>query len=164
MSRSPTRLRLQMRSTVLEFDSGETVTLRVGPRGLAEDALRHDAPTPAELERAIDLVEDALTASRLARGDRGGLVTADALLLALPGLDAQAPGLGRDAVEALFQRLASRAHGTPVAAAELPHGRDIAAGLLILRECMHHLGFDRVAAVEGGCASGFHRTDDSAPP
>ena len=35
----------------------------------------------------------------------------------------------------------------PIAAAELPHGRDIAAALLILRECLHHLGFDRVDAV-----------------
>ncbi len=68
------------------------------------------------------------------------------MLLALPGLDSHGAGLTRDAVEALFQRLASRALGTPVAAAELPHGRDIAAALLILGECMHHLGFDRVGA------------------
>lgn len=145
MSRPPVRLRLQARTTVLDLGSGETPTLRVGARGLAEDVLRHDPPTPAELERAIDVVEDALTASRLQhRGDLGELVTADALLLALPGLD-EGAALTRDAVEALFQRLASRSLGTPVAAAELRHGRDIAADLLILRECMHHLGFDRVA-------------------
>jgi len=145
MSRPPVRLRLQAQSTTLEFDRAESVTLPVGPRGLADAVLRHDPPTPAELERAIDAVEDALTGSHLACADRGGLVTADALLLALPGLDAQGAGLTRDAVEALFQRLASRAIGMPIAAAELPHGRDIAAALLILRECMHHLGFDRVA-------------------
>ena len=147
MSRLPVRLRLQERSTVLEFDGSGAVTLSVGARGLAEDVLRHDPPTPAELERAIDLVEDALTASRLARADRGALVTADALLRALPGLATQDASLTRDAVEALFQRLASRALGMPMAAAELPHGRDIAAALLILRECLHHLGFDRVEAV-----------------
>jgi hypothetical protein len=55
-------------------------------------------------------------------------------------------GLTRDAVEALFQRLASRALVMPVATAELPHGREVAAALLILRECMRHLGFDRVEA------------------
>jgi hypothetical protein len=149
MSRSPVRLRLQAHATLFEFDDAEAVRLPVGPRGLAEDVLRHDPPTPGELERAIDLVEDALTRSRLAFADRGELVTVDALLQALPGLGAPGSGLTRDSVEALFQRLASRALGTPVAATELPHGRDIAAALLILRECMHHLGFDRVGEVFG---------------
>ena len=89
-------------------------------------------------------------ASRLAQEDRGELVTADRLLLALPGMGSPAAGgLTRDAVEALFQRLASRSLGTPVAVAELPLDRDLAAALLILRECMHHLGFDRVSLAEG---------------
>jgi hypothetical protein len=136
------KLRLDERSTSLEFDS-RTVTLRVGPQGLADTVLQHDPPTPAELERAIDLVEDALTGLR--PGPAGaGLVTADAVLLALPGLGPQGGSLTRDAVESLFQRLASRALGTPVPEAELPHGREVAAALLILRECMHHLDLGRV--------------------
>ena len=158
MSPPPVRLRLQTQSTLLEFDSGETVTLPVGPRRLAEDVLRHDPPTPTELERAIDVIEDALTGSRLARADRGDLATTDALLRALPGLNAQGARLTRDAVEALFQGLASRSLGTPVAAAELPHGRDIAAALLILRECMHHLGFDGVGAATDRAATMPPRT------
>jgi exopolyphosphatase/pppGpp-phosphohydrolase len=148
MSLAPVRIHLQARSTLLEFGDAEAVTLPVGPRDLAEDVLRHEPPTPAELERAIDVVEDALTGSRLARSDRGDLVTADALLRALPGLDAPGTRRTRDAVETLFQRLASRSLGTPVAAAELPVGRDFAAALVILRECMHHLGFDDVAMAE----------------
>lgn len=147
MSQVTVRLRLLERSTLLELDAGETVTLPVGPQGLAEDVLRHDPPTPAELERAIDLVEDALMGSRLAQLDRGALVTTDALLRILPGLDTSSASLTLDAVEVLFQRLASQALGTPVASADLPHGRDIAAALLILRECMHHLGFDRIDTV-----------------
>jgi exopolyphosphatase/pppGpp-phosphohydrolase len=146
VSPPPVHLRLEAQSTVLEFDDGLRVTLPIGSRGLVETVLRHDPPTPAEIERAIDLIEDALTGLRLAAGDRGDLVTVDALLLALPGLDVPGADLARDAVEALFQRLASRALGMPIAAAELPHGRDIAAALLILRECMHHLGFSRVGA------------------
>ncbi|MBX3637981.1 MAG: hypothetical protein KF683_21630 [Rubrivivax sp.] len=129
---------------MLEVDDGETVTLPVGLRDLAEDVLRHEPPTPAELERAIDLVEDALAGSRLAQGARGELVTADAVLLALPGLGAPGASLTRDDVEASFQRLASRSLGMPAAAAASPRGRDLAAATIILRECMHHLGFDRV--------------------
>jgi exopolyphosphatase/pppGpp-phosphohydrolase len=146
MSPPPVRLRLQAQSTVLEFDGGRVVTLPIGAPGLAEAVLRHDPPTPVELERAIDQIEDALTGLRVAGVDRGDLSTADPLLQALPGLRLPGSGLERVAVEALFQLLASRAQGMPVAVDELPHGRDIAAALLILRECMHHLDFERVAA------------------
>lgn len=143
MSGRPVGLRLQPRATLLEFESDRTVTLQVGAGALVDAVLRHDPPTAAELERAIDLVEDALTGLRPAPAG-AGLETADALLLALPGLGPQGGGLTRDAVESLFQRLASRALGAPVPAAELPHGREIAAALLILRECMHHLDLCRV--------------------
>ena len=142
------RLHLQPQSTLLELVDGRTVTLAVGPRGLAESALRHDPPTPGELERAIDLVEDALAGWRQLGSGSDRLVTAHPPLLTLPGLEAPDAGLDLDGVEALFQRLASRALGTPIAAAQLPHGRDVAAALIILRECMHHLGFGHVGAAE----------------
>jgi len=144
MSPPPVRLRMEAQTTVLEFDDGRSVTLPVGARGLADTVLRHDAPTPAELERAIDLVEDALTGLHAVRGDGRGLAASGALLPALPGLETRGSGLAQEQVEMLFQRLASRALGTPIPAAELPHGRDVAAALVILRECMHHLGFDNV--------------------
>ncbi|GAA4402975.1 hypothetical protein [Quisquiliibacterium transsilvanicum] len=145
MSPPRAQLELQAQATVLLFDEGRTVALPVGAQGLAETVLRHDPPTSLELERAIDDIEDALSAARVARVDGGELVTADPLLLSLPGLDRPGAGLARDDVEALFGRLASRAHGMPVVGTDLPHGRDVAAALLILRECMHHLGFERVA-------------------
>jgi exopolyphosphatase/pppGpp-phosphohydrolase len=144
MNRSPTRLHFHAEATALEFEGGHSVTLPIGPVGLARDALRHDPPTPAELERAIDLVEDALTSSRLAHGARGELVTTDPVLLAMPGLNGQGASLTRDGVEALFQRLASSALGMPASTAESLHGREVAGAIIILRECMHHLGFDRI--------------------
>jgi hypothetical protein len=144
MSGRPFRLRLSARSTLIELDDDSTVTLPVGPAGLAHDCLRHDPPTPVELERAIDLVEDAIGGlDRWPEGARR-LVTADTVLLSLPGLDVLGGGLTREEVEALFQRLASRALGLPLPTTELPHGREVAAALLILRECMHHLGFGRI--------------------
>ena len=144
MSSAGCRLRLLARSTLLEFSGAQAVTLPVGIRDVADNVLRHEPPTPVELERAIDVFEDALSGSRLAQAERGALVTSDAVLRSLPGLQASATGLSREAVEAQFQRLAARSLGTPVAEAELPAGRDFAAALLILRECMHHLGFESV--------------------
>jgi hypothetical protein len=149
LARSPAvtpaaRVRLHARNTVLEFADGHAVTLPIGVGDLARDVLRHDPPTPAELERGIELVEDALAAARLQKSERGSLLIADDGLRALPGFGTPEALLPLAAVEALFQRLASRALGTPVAAAELPEGREIAAVLLLVRECMHHLGFDQV--------------------
>jgi hypothetical protein len=146
VNRPLTRLGFQAQLTTLDFGGSKRNTLPVGPRGLADAVLLHDPPTPAELERAIDVIEDALTASRLPQAERGELPTADALILALPGMKC-ASGLTRDAVEALFQRLASRSLGMPIPIAELPPEREFAAALIILRECMHHLGFDRISAV-----------------
>ena len=77
--------------------------------------MRDDPPTPAELEQAIDLVEDALTGLPIVPADGDWLVTADALLRRLPGFGSQDAGLAREAVEALFQQLASRALGMPIA-------------------------------------------------
>lgn len=57
MNPSSTRLHFHGDATALRFDGGYNVTLPVGPAGLARNALRHDPPTPAELENAIDLVE-----------------------------------------------------------------------------------------------------------
>lgn len=144
MTAPPVRLRLLARSTLLEFDSAETVTLPVGLRDLAEDVLRHEPPTPSELERAIDVVEDALSGSRLVQGARGELVTAEPVLLRLPGLDVPGASLTRDDVESLFQGLASRALGMPASAVGSTHGGEVTAAIIILRECMHHLGFDRI--------------------
>ena len=139
-------LLLQPRATLLDLECDRTVRLQVGPQVLAEEVLRHDPPTPTELERAIDLIEDALTGVHVAQPDGACLKTADPLLLKLPGLGTERASLGRDDVESLFQLLASRALGTPVGVVDLPQGREEAAALLILRECMHHLGFDRVEA------------------
>ena len=146
---STARVRLHARNTVLEFADGAVVTLPVGVGDLAHDVLRHEPPTPAELERGIDLIEDAIMAARLPRADRGTLLATERAVHALPGLQAPEALLTLAALESLFQRLASRALGTPVPEAELPQGREVAAMLLILRECMHHLGFGQI----GVCAS-----------
>ena len=134
--------------TTLSSDDGGVVTLGPSPATLAATCFRNGRPTAVELERAIDIVEDALMAAKPppAPGD-GHLTTSEPILRRLPGLEAVGATLSRDAVETLFQQLASFALGMPD-----PHGakvaeRETAASLLILRECMHHLGFDSVRIV-----------------
>ena len=139
-----TRLRLDTQRTTLTAESAPEVALAVGARDIAGRFFRHAPPTPFELERAIDAVEDALTSSRLQHAARGELVTNDPLLREwVTASSPQGDGvrLTRDEVEAMFQRLASASLGHPPALAGLPTEGDAAAALLILRECMHHLGY-----------------------
>ncbi len=139
-----TRLLLEDHRTTLSDGVGPAVVIAVGVRDIAEGTFRHDPPHPFELEQAIDRVEDALAASGLRQATRGDLLTYDARLCALLDLGANVDRRTRDEVEDRFQRLASVSLGHPAALADLPPGGDAAAALLILRECMHHLGFEGV--------------------
>lgn len=139
-----TRLRLAPQGTTLSAPATPDVLLGVGAVGLSQAVFRHSPPTPAEMERAIDITEDALMATGLPHTARGELVTSDPLLRELPGLRDEGSRLARDDIEALFQRLASVSLGNPGAMGDLPAGGQAAAALLILRECMHHLGYEGV--------------------
>lgn len=117
-----TVLRLQPGCTTLADGAGPEVVIGVGVDDLARRVFRPDPPTAVEIERAIDLVEDALGASGLRHGERGEPGIAHPPLLAALGLVARGMRLSREEVKARFERLA-------------------AAALLILRECLHHLGY-----------------------
>ena len=144
-----TRLRLDPHHTTLSLPDAAEVVVGTGVDDLASAVFRHDPPTPAELEQAIDIVEDALMATRLAHTERGDLMTSDDLIRALPGLHGDGSRLTRDEVEALFQRMASVSLGNPGAQGDLPTGNRTRAALLLLRECMHHLGFEAVRIAAG---------------
>jgi exopolyphosphatase/pppGpp-phosphohydrolase len=143
------RLETSAQQTRIDFGGGAAAVLPLGAGSLAEAIFRHDPPTAFELEQAIDAVEDALTATRLPHASRGALVTTDSWVRELVGLEAAGTSLTRDGVEGLFQRLVSASQGHTGALAGLPSGGEGAATLLLLRECMHHLGFESVQMVGG---------------
>jgi len=127
--------------TTLATKDGGAVTLGPSPEALAVACFRHDPPTARELEHAIDIVEDALMAAKPARRSGAALTTLEPALRLLPGLHAIGSALSRDAIEELFQQLASIASGLPIPSAAVLAGHEVAAALLITRECMHHLDF-----------------------
>ena len=108
----------------------------LGWRTLAREHLKHDPPSPLELEDAIAAIEDGIAGAGISIPGESTAESADPLvreIASLAGLPAEGPAaLSREAVEQLFQRLASRMPG-------LPAGPRFAATLLILRELMHHL-------------------------
>ncbi len=149
MSHDRVFLRLGATGAWLALDGDEEQTnslvLDLGSASTAQRFFRGDLPTPLELERAIDHVEDELMRAVAWTAGRSTLVTDHPLVRALAQADGAAGAvLTRDVVEALFQRLASGALGDPSALRGLPAGKEAAATLLILRELMHHLGFSQV--------------------
>jgi hypothetical protein len=109
---------------------------------IARTLFLHDPPTPVEIERAIDVVEDAVMRLPRAAGPSAALVGSGAHLRGWAA--AGGARLTLETVEQWFQRLASTALGQPQAMHGLPGGRAAAATLLILREFMHHLGYTAI--------------------
>ena len=110
--------------------------------------LQHEPATAIEIETAIAAIEDVLIPVVKRLPARANLVTHAAaigqILVAASLPNRAEMCLDRAAVELLFNRLAAMAYGTPPAQAGLPADRDFAASLLILRELLHHGGFDAI--------------------
>lgn len=120
----------------------QSTSLRIGAAHPGRPLRRHP-PTELELEEGIAAVEDAVMplARRLAPGTR--LVTADAHARGLlPAGPAGPRVLTIEAVEAAFNVLAAVASGRPQSASRLPADPAFDGYLLVLREFMHHCGFD----------------------
>lgn len=135
-----------------------TVVLGIGSRVTAQDHFRHSPPAPAELEAAIDVVEDAVMGAMKVLGGDAELYTGDASIRAIALAAGQGAGativLSVAQVEATFERLAAVSLGRPAAREGLPEGTAFAATLLIVRELMHHLGFPRITILAGGGSLG----------
>jgi hypothetical protein len=118
-------------------------TARPGAR-----AFRSSPPDALDLEDAIEGIEDAVMplARTLPPGAR--LVTADLLASRIPG--AGGGELSRDAVERAFNLLADVAEGRPASHGGEVVQPELAAYVLILREAMHHLGYEAVAFAADG--------------
>lgn len=133
--------------------------LPLGLQQLTQQRFRNALPTETQLEAGIMEVEEAVMplARQLPRGSL--LVTHDPLLLHIarqatgqPALGSHAPAAGqapdfvtREAVEALFEQLASQASRRHAGSyAQQPDGPRHAATLLILREALHHWQLERL--------------------
>lgn len=143
-----TSIALDAQRVVLRGPAVGEVVVAIGIESVAAQ-FRHSPPTGAEIEAAIDRIEDALMATRLGQGHRGTLTSSSLLLRALPGLAGPGASLGLHEVEALFGRMAAASSGPSSVLGELPADRATAATLLILRETLHHLGFDRIELAHG---------------
>ncbi|WP_439842757.1 hypothetical protein [Aeromonas taiwanensis] len=128
-----------------EDGASQAFALALGLDAVTPGPYRRDPPTPLELEQAIMVVEDVLMplAARIPPHPVLHLQSPVPLAEVLGGRVQS-----REIVERLFGQLAAMMEGDPLASAQLPRERRVAAALLILREWMHHLDAGSVALVD----------------
>ncbi len=135
---------------------GPVLTLALGTYKTAREFFRRDQPTPLELENAIASVEDEVYLAHQEYVKQAGASgtewwSTDPRLVGLAELAGVPPApamlLTLDAMERLFQRLASVAEGRPAKSEGLPESAEFAATLLLLRELMHHMPFGQLHLV-----------------
>lgn len=142
--------------------TSQTFSLALGLNALTPGPFRRDPPTPLKLKQAILIAEELPTPLEL---EQAIMVVEDVLMplaahvpphplveLHSPVPLAEALGsheLSRESIERLFGQLVAMVEGDPLASAQLPRDRRIAAALLILREWMHHLDAGSVVLVDG---------------
>lgn len=144
------RLRLQDDALHLavtrQSEPTQTHALPLGVAALVQTQLRDAPPTALEVENAIAVIEDAVMplhrllppGARLESDD--GPMRELALVCGVPPSEPMVWTL--EALESSFNLLASVVMGSPAAQAGVPLDAASVARLLVLRECLHHWGFD----------------------
>ncbi|NPD00143.1 hypothetical protein HOY33_05175 [Brenneria sp. hezel4-2-4] len=128
---------------------GAVLDLAVGFEKTAEAFFKHIPPTPDEMELAIMTVEDEVIGIRHELPESSSLFSFDPALAEIArtsGVKEQAEGwlLPLEDMERTFKRLERVMLGTPASWEDIPLEKAFSARLLILREFMHHHGFDFV--------------------
>ncbi|MEH0835046.1 hypothetical protein [Pectobacterium cacticida] len=126
-----------------------TLSLTLGVNNIATMFFKHLPPTPDEMERAIMVVEDEVMRIRHDIPTGSSLFSFDPNLVALAqvsGVEEEGGGwcLPLDDLERTFKRLERVMLGSPSTWEGIPLDNSFSARLLILREFMHHHGFNSV--------------------
>lgn len=133
-------LTLSAEQTSIAADGSVPVIIPVSPAQIVRKAFRQGRPNAVQLEFAINLVEDCIVTTKLRAIPRGALVgDARTLHQALGVINAPAR-LSLAQVEQRYQDIAMPAQRLP-SAPVLGHAPLSLATLILVRECMHHLGY-----------------------
>ncbi|MCV9878216.1 hypothetical protein [Brenneria izbisi] len=127
----------------------DVLALNIGFVKTGETFFKHLPPTPDEMELAIMTVEDEVMSIRhhlLADSLLFSVDPDDAGIARISGAKEEDDGwrLSQDEIERTFKRLERVMFGSPASWEEIPLERSFAARLLILREFVHHHGFEMV--------------------
>jgi hypothetical protein len=115
------------------------------------DTLKHEPANDSELEMGIAEIEDGLMKIVQLLPARRSLVSSNSevkKIAAIGGLDLKGRvDLDIDTVEDIFRKLSGVAYGTPSPRFNIPENREFTAMVLVLREVMHHAGYNKVIVI-----------------
>ena len=126
--------------------------LEIGSEKTSQEFFRHNPPTPGEVEKAIQTVEDEVMMLSKLLPSGSALYTTDTAIrhIALQKDNAENTPeivLSRPDMEQIFGRLAAIISGRPASSDSLPTDNAFATTLLILREVMFHLKFTEIKII-----------------
>lgn len=134
---------------------GQAAQIVFTPPGLQTLVDRHlsaEHVSALTVEQAIAEVEDAVMPWHKQLPNTAQLLTADVVVVTLARWASMPSDTGSwqfttEAVEALFNRWVARVQGRPYREDPLPASGPLVAALLVLRECLHHLGLESITVV-----------------
>lgn len=155
----PVMLRFGQTTLILQVGSAgqnsATYELALGSDPLVREYFRHGQLSPVSAEALIQVIEDTIAPLSTQLPAKSFLVSDDAVYRTLAGvLNVVERGgqrvIHREAVENAFEELAMAIEKGRSTA--LPSAPDFLVALIVLRELMHHLDFERlVVDSSGGC-------------
>lgn len=147
----------------IRVEAGGSTAIFPLPVGTSEVValFRRNPPTEGELEVAIEVIEEAVMplAKKVPQG--AVLMAASDLareLVSLSTGSAASHVASLDAVEARFEQMALAAR-RGAWSREVQMDSSLSAGLLILREFMHHAAFDRIERQDGVASSASEKEE-----
>ena len=151
-------MQLHLQEDLIRLQAGQTtnISLPLSLSSLLEAGLQRFPPSELALEQAIAATEDALMQwiPALRMDPSEVLESSDPVLALLPGVLAYPPQaiceLDIEEVERAFNQLAQVAAGMPAKNLDIPDRADFVAALVVVRELMHHVGWQQLRLLEVG--------------
>jgi hypothetical protein len=136
--------------TIFEgFNIKDEISLSIGYEIVASKYFKHEIPSVDEIDYAINNIEDELMSNKLLINQNSELVCADKMLREILKQDfGSKSSYSRTEVETLFSKYAAVSMGEPLSRYNLNLSRDVFAKILLLREIMHHLFFEKINMVD----------------
>ena len=126
---------------------------QIGTQSLPQRFFQSFPPTPAETENAIIEVEEEVMPIRKGLPIHSELYTRNSIIrdmakLTVSEITEDKVVILRENIEHLFNRLSAIITGRPASQDILPANNEFVSALLILREVMHHLGFEKITILK----------------
>lgn len=127
------------------------ISIPVGFKYISDRYFKHTPPTPAEIEYAINEIEDEIEKIVPKLAGYETVYNSDGFIVHLALLskvdDALVMVLSRDCLESVFGQYAEISMGRPASSAESDISPLFYAQILLIREFMHHLKFNQLNVI-----------------